>query len=94
MATLAEIRKQYPEYNDMSDADLAEALYQTHYADMPRHEFDQAVGVKPDDVLGFVRGAANVGHNAIDVGFKVNPIMAASDFVTDKLGAPRMQDLS
>lgn len=93
MATLAEIRKQYPEYNDMSDADLAEALYQTHYADMPRHEFDQAVGVKPDDVLGFVRGAANVGHNAIDVGFKVNPIMAASDFVTDKLGAPRMQDV-
>lgn len=45
MATLAEIRAQYPEYSDLSDNDLAEGLYRKFYADMPREEFDAKVGL-------------------------------------------------
>lgn len=45
MATLAEIRQQYPQYNDMSDGDLASAMHKKFYADMPREEFDRRLGV-------------------------------------------------
>jgi hypothetical protein len=44
MATLAEIRQQYPEYNDMSDQQLADSMYTKHYSDMPRDLFDLKVG--------------------------------------------------
>jgi hypothetical protein len=47
MATLAEIRAQYPQYSDMSDADLAGALHKKFYADMPREDFDKRLGLKP-----------------------------------------------
>jgi hypothetical protein len=45
MATLAEIRQQFPQYDDMSDADLASALHSKHYSDMPKEEFDRRLGI-------------------------------------------------
>jgi hypothetical protein len=47
MATIAEIRSQYPQYADMPDAALADALYKKFYTDIPRNEFDIKVGLKP-----------------------------------------------
>jgi hypothetical protein len=46
MATIAEIRSQYPQYADMPDAALADALYKKFYTDIPRNEFDIKVGLK------------------------------------------------
>lgn len=46
MATLAEIRAQYPQYSDMSDTALADALHKKFYSDMPRADFDARVGLK------------------------------------------------
>jgi hypothetical protein len=46
---LAKFRLQYPQYNDLSDAALADALYRKFYSDMPRVEFDKRVGLAPDD---------------------------------------------
>lgn len=43
MATLAEIRAQHPEYNDLSDQDLAGALYKKFYSDMPQDQFNQKI---------------------------------------------------
>lgn len=70
MATLAEIRQQYPQYSDMSDADLSGALYRKFYNDMPRDEFDKKLGIKskPDvnttvDVLK--SGGVGVGEGLI-----------------------------
>lgn len=45
MPTIAEVRQQYPQYSDMSDADLAGALYKKFYSDMPRDEFDKRIGI-------------------------------------------------
>jgi hypothetical protein len=50
MATLAEIRAQYPQYSDMSDAALADALHKKFYADMSRAEFDKKIGLKAQTV--------------------------------------------
>lgn len=47
MATLAEIRQQYPGYADMSDGQLADALYNKFYSDMPRDQFNAKVGFDP-----------------------------------------------
>lgn len=50
MATIAEIRAKYPQYNDLSDQALADALYAKHYSDMPRAEFDEKIGLVPGAV--------------------------------------------
>jgi hypothetical protein len=45
MATIAQIRQQYPQYNDMSDGQLADSLYKAHYSDMPRDQFNAKIGL-------------------------------------------------
>jgi len=47
MPTIAEIREKYPQYNDMSDTDLAGALHKKFYSDMPVEQFNQKIGLKP-----------------------------------------------
>lgn len=45
MPTIADIRADYPQYSDMSDADLASALHRKFYSDMPFAEFSAKVGL-------------------------------------------------
>ena len=45
MATLAEVRSQYPQYNDMPDVAVADALHQKFYADIPKDQFYKQVGL-------------------------------------------------
>lgn len=45
MPSIAEIRQKYPQYDDMDDASLADALHKKFYADMPRQEFDAKIGL-------------------------------------------------
>lgn len=46
MPSLAEIRSQYPQYSDMPDAALADALHSKFYSDIPKDQFYQKIGVK------------------------------------------------
>lgn len=67
MASLPEIRAQYPQYNDMSDADLAGALHQKFYSDMPFDDFSARVGL----VQSQPEPQADIGRmKAIEVGLK------------------------
>lgn len=52
MATLAEFRTQNPQYNDMPDAALADALHSKYYSDVPRGEFFKQVGVASAQIPG------------------------------------------
>jgi hypothetical protein len=45
MATLAEIRQQYPQYSDLSDMQLARALHSKHYSDMEFGTFARKIGM-------------------------------------------------
>ena len=47
MANLTEIRAQYPQYADIPDVALADALHKKFYADIPRAEFDVKIGLQP-----------------------------------------------
>jgi hypothetical protein len=43
---LAEFREQYPEYNDLNDAQLADAVYKKFYSGIPREEFERSFAEK------------------------------------------------
>lgn len=45
MPTIADIRQKYPQYNDLSDQQLADAIYSKSYSDMPRADFDAKIGM-------------------------------------------------
>lgn len=42
---IAEIRQKYPQYNDLSDEQLAKGLHQKYYANMPFDDFSQRIGL-------------------------------------------------
>jgi len=45
MATIAKIREKYPQYSDMPDAALADALHRKFYADMTKPDFYAKIGL-------------------------------------------------
>lgn len=45
--TLKAFRAENPDYDDMSDAELAAALHAKFYSDMPRAQFDKELGLTP-----------------------------------------------
>lgn len=45
MPTMQEVRAKFPQYDDMSDAALADALHRKFYSDMPRADFDTKIGL-------------------------------------------------
>lgn len=47
MPTIQEIRQKFPQYNDLSDQQLLDSLYQKYYSDLPRAQFNQMVGAVP-----------------------------------------------
>ena len=47
MATLEDIRKQYPQYADVSDEQLAKGFHEKFYSDIPFTEFSSKIGFKP-----------------------------------------------
>lgn len=57
MPTIAEVRAKYPQYSDMSDTTLADALHAKFYADMPKAEFDQKIGLAEKPAKGIVEQA-------------------------------------
>lgn len=46
--SIQDIRSQFPQYGDMSDDKLADALHEKYYADMPRDQFNNSIGFTPE----------------------------------------------
>ena len=65
MTTLTEIRNQYPQYADMPDDVLANALYKKFYSDIPRAEFDSKVGLKPAQAPAQANGRRALGRRRL-----------------------------
>lgn len=45
MASIQEVRQKFPQYNDMNDQQLADALYTKYYSDLPRDQFNASIGL-------------------------------------------------
>lgn len=43
---IQEIRQKYPQYNDMSDTELADSFHRKYYSDVPKEDFYSKLGVK------------------------------------------------
>ena len=50
---LAQFRQRYPQYNDLSDAQLADALYKKFYTDIPREQFDRKIAGPNTKIIEF-----------------------------------------
>lgn len=58
MPSIAEVRQKYPQYNDMSDAALTDALHAKFYSDMPKEQFAAKMGAAPaNDQVDTTTGA-------------------------------------
>lgn len=81
MPTLADIRAQYPQYDDVPDAKLADGLYQKFYSDLPRAEFDSKIGLKPEKTIS--ERLSSTYENATPGG----PLWLAKQFIEGATGA-------
>ncbi|MGU3399143.1 hypothetical protein ACLBWS_05280 [Brucellaceae bacterium D45D] len=54
MATLAELRQKYPQYQDMSDQQFADAFHQKFYSDMPKADFYSKLGFTAENPDTFI----------------------------------------
>jgi hypothetical protein len=98
MPTISEIREQYPQYSDMSDADLAGALHKKFYSDMPEADFMTKIGMsapvaEPSVDIGadaLKSGGIGIAKGAIGLGGLPGDIRSlassATDYVGGKLG--------
>lgn len=66
MATISEIRAKYPQYQDMSDRQLADAIYAKSYSDMPRADFDRKVGLMAEAPANFKPGTREYANWAAE----------------------------
>lgn len=105
MPTIAEVRQQYPQYNDMSDADLAGALHSKFYSDMPRADFDQKIGLAaappkqlPVDPVSDTIKATGTSAVKSAIGMAdiprvvANSVDAGKNLVRERLGIPEPFD--
>jgi hypothetical protein len=96
MASLAEIRQQYPQYSDMSDQELADAMHKKFYADIPKDDFYKRIGfqAQPERSLGeqalrlAETGAQGFMASAAET---FGAIPDASAWITNKLGLTNLE---
>ena len=70
MATIADIRKQYPQYADVSDQDLARGFHQKFYNDIPFEDFSTQLGLvspKYTDLVPKVKGINEISQRYGDM---------------------------
>jgi hypothetical protein len=51
MATLAEFRAQYPQYNEVPDVKLADSLHQKFYSSIPKMDFYKTIGIGAESLI-------------------------------------------
>ena len=64
MATIADIRKQYPQYDDISDQELVQGFHQKFYRDIPFDQFATQLGLIParNDFAPKVKGISEIAQ--------------------------------
>lgn len=84
MPTIAEIRKQYPQYQDLTDQQLAEGLHRAYYSDIPFDDFAGKIGFAPEPTPE----EQSVFRSVADVPVKFGTGIAQGvRFITDAFGA-------
>lgn len=90
--TLADIRAQYPQYDKVDDATLADALYKKYYSHADRREFDARVGLKPYENFGQVAGKALTNLPQTIAGSANSMAVLGAEGVKDILQEPTLDE--
>jgi hypothetical protein len=101
MATLADVRSQYPQYNDLSDTELADALHSKFYSNIPKDVFYTQIGLaKPVQEVGMLERmfgpgspvARTIKGAVVDPALAVNQMLASTGLFgsTIKQGATQL----
>lgn len=86
MPTIAEVRQKYPQYQDLSDDALADALHKKFYSDMPVDDFKSRIGLSVEsdvsrnlrsELSAMTQNPAKAQYDALPAWKK--PLVAASD---------------
>jgi len=99
--TLQDIRAKFPQYNDLSDEQLAEGLYRKHYSDMPREQFDAKIGLRQASppphadrrIQSAVQGAGRAVADTIGLApdlanMGANALLSGANLISTKMGGP------
>ena len=80
---LTEFRTKYPQYKDVADQKLADALYKKYYPNADRREFDARIGLKPyqSEPEGFLKTVQNLPAS-----------IAESKYLVSQMGADAVRD--
>jgi hypothetical protein len=62
---LSEFREKYPQYKEIGDAQLADALHSKFYSSIPKDQFMSAIGMAKPEAVESVGAALNTGISAI-----------------------------
>lgn len=93
MPTIQEIRKMYPQYNDLPDHDLANSLHAKFYSDIPIDEFNAKIGLSAESIQqeeekGFIdRVGENVKRRADLI---INPAPNSTPYIDPVISAARL----
>lgn len=90
MPTMQEVRAKFPQYNDMSDEQLATALHRKFYADLPFDQFANKIGLVNPSLGAAPDISASIPDVPVDrvtreynaLPSYVKPLVAADDLVT------------
>ena len=74
MATIAEIRRQYPQYKDLSDRQLADSLRVKFYSDIPEDDYYRRVGLGGTDFIDDMQRGAGQAIAAVGSALRDVPI--------------------
>jgi hypothetical protein len=85
MPSIADVRQQYPQYSDMSDQQLADALHAKFYADMPADTFYAKVGLKTAAPKDAAYAGARAKADAEDSHFGFGDAVTANLGVRDEI---------
>lgn len=88
MPTIAEVRKKYPQYGDLSDQALADALHSKFYADLPKQDFYGKVGLSAPAAAPAAPVAAAPAKRPMSAGAPTKPLAGAGG---DDIGSRLLQ---
>lgn len=89
MPTIQEIRAKYPQYEDMPDAALADALHKKFYADIPKEDFYKRINfnITPEPQMGVDEDVLRSGASGVARGLPnlANTVAAGLNVAKDRI---------
>jgi hypothetical protein len=86
MATLAEFRSQNEQYNDVPDIQLADALHQKFYSDIPKDKFYQQIGMGAETKIPGGEGAITLPRKPVSMQDRIMGAIETPAIIAGGLG--------